>query len=78
MFFSKKSWPSDENVAKKSVKKVDALVTWVLLSGVIASIYGVKKIRENHSQKTEKKEEHTPEVKNEKKSILKRIIFGNK
>ncbi|MBP6981702.1 hypothetical protein KBB25_02925 [Candidatus Gracilibacteria bacterium] len=73
MFFFKKSSPSDENVAKKSVKKVDALVTGVILGGVIASLYGVKKIRENNEQKGE----IVPEEKR-KKSILKRIIFGNK
>ena len=73
MFFFKKSSPSDENVAKKSVKKVDALVTWVILGWVIASLYGVKKIRENN----EKKWETVPEEKR-KKSILKRIILGNK
>ena len=73
MFFSKKSSPSDENVAKKSVKKVDALVTWVILGWVIASLYGVKKIRENNEQKSDSTSEEKPQ-----KSIIKRIIFGNK
>lgn len=80
MFFSKKSPSSDENVAKKSVKKMDTLVTGVILGGVIASLYGVKKIRERSDKDSQEHQnliEHA-EASPRKKSILKRIIFGNK
>jgi hypothetical protein len=50
MFFSKKSntpW-DDENVAKKSIRHMDAVVTGVILGGIVGSIYGVKKLKEKH------------------------------
>ncbi len=84
MFFWKNKKIPDASVAKKGVKKVDALVTGMILSWVIASIYGVKKIRENNATK-EKEEENThthmiekAETVSKKRSILKRILFGNK
>lgn len=69
-----------ETVTEKGVKKVDAVVTGLILGGIIASIYGVKKLRdqkdESHETSTEghghHEEEHQP-----KKSILRRIFFGN-
>jgi hypothetical protein len=41
MFFCKKSSKEvdESNVAKKGIKKMDALVTGVILSGIVASIY---------------------------------------
>lgn len=85
MFFFKNKKISDANVAaKKGVKKVDALVTGMILSGVVASIYGVKKIRENNASKEKEEEKnHTHMIENietasKKRSILKRILFGNK
>ncbi len=83
MFFSKKSHPEEENVAKKSVKKMDTVVTGMILWGIVASIYGVKKL-------TDKKEylpknlEHTPmkkesqDLPTKERSIFTRIFFGNK
>lgn len=35
-----------ENVAKKSIKTMDTVVTGMILGGIIASLYGVKKLRE--------------------------------
>ena len=49
MFFKKKN-TSDENVAKKSIKSMDAVVTGMILGGVIASLYGVKKLKEREHQ----------------------------
>jgi hypothetical protein len=48
MFFKKKDTSSEkkENVAEKGIKTMDTVVTWVILGGIIASIYGVKKLRE--------------------------------
>jgi hypothetical protein len=39
MFFRKKSSSEESNVAKKGIKKMDAVVTGVILSGIVASIY---------------------------------------
>lgn len=45
-FFSKKSSSdTDEAVAKRGIKKMDALVTGAILGGVVASLYGVKKLK---------------------------------
>lgn len=54
MFFRKKSKSSDDtNVAKQWIQKMDAVVTGVILSGIVASIYGVKKLREREEHATE-------------------------
>ncbi len=51
MFFFKKKNPANcieektENVAKKSIKTMDTVVTGMILGGIIASLYGVKKLR---------------------------------
>lgn len=50
MFFRKKSASEESNVAKQWIKKMDAVVTGVILSGIVASIYGVKKLREKEEQ----------------------------
>lgn len=50
MFFRKKSTSEESNVAKKGIKKMDAVVTGVILWGIVASIYGVKKLREREEQ----------------------------
>jgi hypothetical protein len=53
---------------------MDHVVTGLLLGGIIASIYGVKKLRwKNHE---EEDQPDTPRAK--KQGILSRIIFGNK
>ncbi len=44
---------STENVAKKGIKHMDAVVTGVILGGLIASIYGVSRLREKE------KDEHS-------------------
>ena len=53
---SQKKENSDEAVAKRGIKKMDAIVTGAILGGVVASLYGVKKIREN--QNAEKNSEN--------------------
>ena len=37
---------ADDNIAKKSIKTMDTVVTGMILGGIIASLYGVKKLRE--------------------------------
>jgi len=39
-----------DNVAKKSIKTMDTVVTGMILGGIIASIYGVKKLRDKQHQ----------------------------
>lgn len=61
MFFSKKSEnrpEEDEAVTKKGIKKMDAMITGAILGGVVASLYGVKKLKENR-EKEEKNPENT-------------------
>ena len=54
----------------KNIKKVDAIVTWLILWGVIASIYGLSK---------DKKEiilDENGEEKHSFKKILRLLVFG--
>jgi hypothetical protein len=58
--FTKKQPPKDpvvpeDNIAQKGIKTMDTLVTGMILGGIIASIYGVKKLKE-------KKENHTEDT----------------
>lgn len=63
MFFFKKKNPQDttlssnENVAKKGIKTMDKVVTGVILGGIIASLYGVKKLR-TKDKKNDEDETH--------------------
>ncbi len=69
---------SNENVAKKGIKNIDAVVTGVILWGIIASLYGVKKLREKEKvqEVTEHTEDHMiePPKKIERISLWKRIF----
>jgi hypothetical protein len=47
---------------KKKVKKIDKLVTWVIIGGAIASIFGLSK--------TKKGQEVTQEISKKSKSIF--------
>lgn len=42
-----------ENVAKKGIKTMDTVITGVILSGIIASLYGVKMLRDKKPKHTE-------------------------
>lgn len=63
MFFSKKNNHEEieESVPKKWIKKMDAIVTGAILGWVVASLYGVKKLKEN--KKSEENSEKIPEKK---------------
>ncbi len=56
MFPFKKKNTSDtpdeksDNVAKKSIKTMDTVVTGMILGGIIASLYGVKKLRDKNAK----------------------------
>lgn len=77
MFFRKKTSESvnTDSVAKKWIKNMDAVVTWVILSGIVASIYGVKKLQAKKHEE-EHNHEHliVPPKEIERKSIWKRIF----
>lgn len=75
MFFRKKSPDTNaaDGVAKKSIKNMDAVVTWVILGGIVASLYGVKKLKE---KKDHHEVEHMVEPPKpiERKSLWKRLF----
>ncbi len=83
MLFKKKTSIIEENVAKQGIKKMDHVVTGLLLWWIIASIYGVKKLRqkelsEEHEHKDVVESHHSEPTEKKKQSILSRIFFGNK
>lgn len=63
MLFFKKKNPQgtspnpSENVAKKSIKTMDTVITGVILGGIIASLYWVKKLR-TKDKKNDENETH--------------------
>ena len=75
MFFQKKNPIPEENVAKQSIKKMDRVVTGVLLGGIIASIYGVNKLRHKEDKVPPQIHEETEQKNEKKQSILSRIFF---
>ena len=46
MFFKKSKKTEDDAVVKRGIKKMDAVITGAVLGGVVASLYGVKKLRD--------------------------------
>lgn len=61
MFFKKSQSDNteDEAVAKRGIKKMDAIVTGAILGGVVASLYGVKKLKEKKDKEHEIEEQQT-------------------
>jgi len=53
---------------------MDAVVTGVILSGIVASIYGVKKLREKDQENTTHVIEHNIEPIQRKKSFIQRLL----
>lgn len=61
-----------DKIHKRSIRKIDAMVTGMLLGGIVASIYGIKKTNEHLD------EHQKNEIKNEKsqfRKIMKMLIF---
>lgn len=59
----------------KWIKRVDAVITWLILGWILASVYWVKKYEEHHHKEEEKK----PEIKESKKTnFLSQIFIWNK
>ena len=65
-------------VTKRGIKKMDAIVTGALLWGVVASLYGVKKLQGNTSEAHSEKTPAPSEEKEIKKPGFFRRIFGKK
>ena len=61
----------DKKFHKDSLKKIDAVITGLLLGGVVASIYGIKKHK--HHEVIEQGES---ERKKMAKKVIKMLIFG--
>ncbi|MBX9809652.1 hypothetical protein K2X92_04670 [Candidatus Gracilibacteria bacterium] len=60
--FKKKQTPTTEettdNVAKKGIKTMDTVVTGMILGGIIASLYGVKKLRDKNNATNDEHHDH--------------------
>ncbi len=76
MFFRKSSH-TDESVANKGLKKIDKVVTGLILGGIIASIYGIKKRNDKQEDYTHL-DIDTSKDRAKKQSIFSRIFFGDK
>lgn len=63
----------NDKIHKRSIRKIDAIVTGMLLGGVVASIYGIKKTQEHLD---EKQLQQRAEKRNRMKKILEMLIFG--
>ncbi|MDD5377381.1 MAG: hypothetical protein PHH16_04700 [Candidatus Gracilibacteria bacterium] len=63
----------NDKIHKRSIKKIDAMVTGMLLGGVVASIYGIKKTT---GHLDEKQKQQRAAKKDRIKKILKMLVFG--
>lgn len=76
MFSRKTSHTEEESMTNKGLKKMDTVVTGIILGGIIASIYGIKKRQiKNAENHTEPKEE---KITAPKQSIISRIFLGDR
>lgn len=61
---------------KHWIKKIDAVVTWLILWGVVASVYGIKKYEDKKHQSELVKEDVTNDWNRmSKSSIIKALLF---
>lgn len=63
MFFFKKKNSQNppettDGMAKKGIKSMDTVITGVILWGIVASLYGVKKLRDKKSDHPESTDTH--------------------
>lgn len=66
MFFKKSKKTEDDAVVKRSIKKMDAVITGAVLGGVVASLYGVKKLRDANEKNEANEKNQNPEKTAEK------------
>jgi len=62
-----------KSLPKQGIKKMDAVITGLILGGIVASIYGIKKTEEYQDRKSES---FTKTNKFSLYSILKMLVFG--
>ena len=65
---------SDKALTKRGIKKMDALVTGLILGGIVASIYGIKKADKavEHAKEDILKESDKHSI----GSVLRMLVFG--
>ncbi|HRI36527.1 MAG TPA: hypothetical protein PK765_05730 [bacterium] len=74
MLFRKKDSPDDRKI---SLKKADVLITGVILGGIVASIYGVKKARNAGESPSAKSGENPDEsIKKKKPNFFFRLYHA--
>jgi hypothetical protein len=66
MFFKKSKKTEDDAVVKRGIKKMDAVITGAVLGGVVASLYGVKKLRDANEKNEANEKNQNPEKTAEK------------
>lgn len=64
-------------LTKRGIKKIDAVVTGLILGGIIASIYGIKKSEECREKRVQP-DETGSDSKHSVPAILKMLVFGVK
>lgn len=70
MFFKKSKKTEDDAVVKRGIKKMDAVITGAVLGGVVASLYGVKKLRDAN-EKNDTADKSAEPIKNPEKPAKK-------
>ncbi len=65
---------SNKALTKRGIKKMDALVTGLILGGIVASIYGIKKSDQAVEQAKEKILQESD--KHSIGSVLRMLVFG--
>jgi len=68
-----------KSLPKRGIKKMDAVVTGLILGGIVASIYGIKKTEENRKEKPAQgltQSFHSDDEKLSVGSILKMLVLG--
>lgn len=94
--FTKKTTDTSEKtqnthipVAKRGIRKMDTIVTWMLLGGIVASVYGVKRYKDTSkehkdlNQKDTTTEENNTDITSpqnsqepqNKKWLLRKLLF---
>ncbi len=68
----------NDKIHKRGIKKIDAIVTGMLLGGIVASIYGIKKTTKHFEEKHKSEEKHKEEQEQHKsrfRQIMKMLVF---
>ena len=66
MFFKKSKNTEDDAVVKRGIKKMEAVIPGAVWGGVVASLYGVKKLRDANEKNEANEKNQNPEKTAEK------------